>query len=207
MHGGVKWGSEERAGPLPRKLAIIVIANDALELLFTGSALLGAAVLVLVTLAGGARLRPPHLRIQLVERLPLRGARAGDAFLLPMVLGATALFGLGGLFGRAFGLAVVGQLALAVTLGIFGWAFAFAIFATLDRAQSPEPTALRALVGRTATVTVSIDPRLRGTVRLSYDGAFQTLPAVAATRIARGREVQVVAVRGMALAVREMPPP
>jgi membrane protein implicated in regulation of membrane protease activity len=139
--------------------------------------------------------------------LPGHIAHDGDAALMPMALAGVALFGIGGLFGRAAGYLSVGQLITAILLGVFGAAFALAIFGALHRAQSPEPTALRQLIGRTARVTVSIGPTIRGTVRLTYDGSVQTLPAVAATPIARDRDVIVVAVRGMALAVREMPPP
>jgi len=47
----------------------------------------------------------------------------------------------------------------------------------------------------------------RGTVRLTYDGAIQVLPATADNSIARGREVEIIAVHGMAVTVRSLPPP
>ena len=186
---------------------IAPVESDALELLFTGAALLGIVVLLLSSVSGG-RLRL-HLRAQRLPRvrLPGRIAYDGEAALMPIAFGGTALFGIGGLAGRAAGYAGTGQLVMAVLLGIFGAAFALAVFGVFHRAQSPEPTALRDLIGRTGRVTVSIGPAIRGTVRFIYDGSIQTLPAVAAMPIARGQDVIVVAVRGMTIAVREMPPP
>ena len=54
------------AGTLPGKLAITMVANDGLELLFTGFALVGMALLLLSS-AGGTRV---HVRIHLPVRLP-----------------------------------------------------------------------------------------------------------------------------------------
>jgi membrane protein implicated in regulation of membrane protease activity len=185
---------------------IAPVGTDALELLFTGAASFGLVLLLLTSIGGG------HLRVRIRAPLPRpwlsgRAAHDGDAALMPMALAGVALFGIGGLVGRAAGYGSTGQLISATLFGLFGAAFALAIFGALHRAQSPEPTALRQLIGRTARVTVSIGPTIRGTVRLVYDGSVQTLPAIAATPIARGQDVIVVAVRGMALAVREMPPP
>lgn len=187
---------------------IAPVGTDALELLFTGAALLGVTLLLLTGIGGGhlrLRIHAPLPRI----RLPLSRhiAHDGDAALIPLACGSLALSGIGGLAGRAAGYGSIGQLVAATALGLFGAAFALAIFGALHRAQAPEPTALRDLVGRSARVTVSIGPAVRGTVRLTYDGSVQTLPAVAATAIARGRDVVVVAVSGMAVAVREKPPP
>jgi membrane-bound ClpP family serine protease len=42
---------------------------------------------------------------------------------------------------------------------------------------------------------------------LTYDGALQTLAATATTPIARGREVEILGVHGMAVTVRSLPPP
>lgn len=182
--------------------------TDALELLFTGAALLGVTFLLLTSIGGGQLRVRIHIPLRLL-RLPVstRLAHDGDAALIPLACGSLALFGIGGLAGQAAGYGSSGQLVAATLLGLFGAAFALAIFGALHRAQAPEPTALRDLVGRSARVTVSIGPAVRGTVRLTYDGSVQTLPAVAATAIARGRDVVVIAVRGMAVAVREKPPP
>jgi len=186
-----------------------MVANDALELLFTGSALLGAMLLFLSILGGGARLRV-HVPIRM-PYLPfpfVRVVHVDDPSVTPLLLGFLAMFGLGGLFGRvAFRLGAVGQLGAATALGLAGLALAFLIFGSLRRSEAPQPTALQDLVGRPARVTVSIGPGTRGTVRLIYDGAVQILPAVAPTPIARGRDVEIVAVHGMGVAVREMPPP
>jgi len=165
-----------------------------LELIFTGSALLGTALLLLSSVGSGMR-----VRVHLPLRLPHPHVR---------FLRFLAMFGIGGLFGAAaFGFGPLGQSLVALGFGAFGAAVAFGLFAALRRAEGREPTALRELVGRRARVVVSIDPASRGAVTLSYDGAVQTLPAVAATRIPRGQEVEISGVRGLALTVRGVQPP
>src|SRR5207245_11174986 len=101
----------------------------------------------------------------------------------------------------AFGFGPLGQSLVALGFGAFGAAVASGLFATLRRAEGREPTALRELVGRRARVVVSIDPASRGAVTLSYDGAVQTLPAVAATRITDGHEVVIYGERSHARTV------
>ena len=184
---------------------------DALELVFTGSAVLGTALLLLSSIGGGM-----HVRLHLPFRIPvaharvpfLRTARTDDAAGMPMFLGFLAMFGIGGLFGAvAFGLGPMGRTAVALAFGAFGAAVALAIFAALRRAEGREPTALSDLVGRKARVVVSIGERGHGTVVLTYDGAVQALPATARAPIARGREVEILGVHGMAVTVRSLPPP
>lgn len=193
---------------IPGKLAIRAMGESDLELVFTGSALLGTTLLILSNLGVGRhmRLRIPMPRVR--ARLPFpRPTRRDDASALPIVLGFLALFGIGGLLGATGDQGALGQLLIAVGCGAAGATFAFAIFAALGRAEGPRPTALRELIGRRAIVTVSIGAGARGTVRLTYDGAVQILPATAEDSIARGREVEIVAVHGMAVTVRSLPPP
>lgn len=185
------------------------MSADALELVFAGSAVLGTALLLLSSIGSGM-----HMRVHVPVRFPhvrvpfLHITRTEDATALPMLLGFLAMFGIGGLFGEvAFGLDAPGRTAVALVFGALGAGTAFAIFAVLHRAAGPEPTALRDLVGRKARVVVSIGERGRGTVSLVYDGAVQTLPATARTPIPRGDEVEILAVRGMAVTVRSLPPP
>ena len=182
---------------------------DALELVFTGSAVLGTALLLLSSIGGGM-----HVRLHLPFRIPhvripfLRATRTDDATGMPVLLGFLAMFGIGGLFGAvAFGLGPVGRTAVALAFGAFGAGVAFAIFAALRRAEGPEPTSLRDLIGRKARVVVSIGERGHGTVVLTYDGAVQSLPATAPVPIARGHEVEILGVQGMAVTVRSLPPP
>jgi len=179
-------------------------AND-LELVFTSSALLGTTLLILSSLGAGLRIRVRIPRHLFRVRLPFM--RRDDASATPMLLGFLAMFGIGGLLGAALEQDAAGQLLIAVGLGIGGASLAFGIFAALGRAEGHRPTALRELVGRRAVVTVSIGAGARGTVRLTYDGAIQILPATADASIERGREVEIVAVHGMAVTVRSLPPP
>jgi membrane protein implicated in regulation of membrane protease activity len=109
--------------------------------------------------------------------------------------------------GAALAQGAVEQLLIGMGFGVAGASVAAGIFVALGRAEGHRPTSLRELIGRHATVTVSIDPGARGTVRLTYDGAVQILPATADGSIARGREVEIVAVHGMAVTVRSLPPP
>ncbi len=180
-----------------------------LELVFTSSALLGTTLLILSSLGVGRlrlRLRVP-MRLARV-RIPLpRTARRDDASAIPILLGFVAMFGIGGLIGGALQKDTLGQVLIASGVGTIGASVAFGIFAALGRAEGRMPTALRELVGRRAVVTVSIGAGARGTVRLMYDGAIQIIPATAESPVARGREVEIVAVHGMAVTVRSLPPP
>ena len=180
-----------------------------LELVFTGSAVLGTVLLLLSSVGGGVHVRV-HVPIRLLHvHMPfVRVTHADNATAMPMLLGFLAMFGFGGLFGAvAFGFGPVGQTLVALLFGTCGAAVAFAIFAALRRAEGREPTALGELVGRRARVIVSIGERARGTVVLTYDGAVQTLPATAAAPIPRGQVVEILAVQGMGVTVRSLPPP
>ena len=185
------------------------MSAQALELVFTGSAVLGTALLVLSNIGGGM-----HVRLHVPVRLPhvrmpfVHVSHADDATAMPMLLGSLAMFGIGGLFGSvAFGLGPAGQTGVALVFGGVGAGIAFAIFAILRRAEGPEPTRLGELVGRRARVVVSIAPETRGMVSLTYDGAVQTLPAKADVVIPLGRDVEILGVHGMSVTVRGLPPP
>ncbi|TMG43923.1 MAG: hypothetical protein E6H91_15835 [Chloroflexi bacterium] len=185
------------------------MSADVLELVFTGSAVLGTALLLLSSIGGGM-----HVRVHVPMRLPhlhvpfVHVSRADNATGMPMLLGFLAMFGIGGLFGAvAFGLGPIGRMLVAVLFGTCGAAVAFGTFAALRRAEGHEPTALRDLVGRRARVIVSIGERARGTVVLTYDGAVQTLAATASGPIPRGQDVEILAVQGMGVTVRSIPPP
>jgi membrane protein implicated in regulation of membrane protease activity len=181
------------------------MSESDLELVFTSSALLGTTLLILSSLGVGARLRL-HVPMRLF-RVHLPFMRRDDATATPILLGFLAMFGIGGLVGAALELNAVDQLLIGVGFGVAGASTTLGIFAALGRAEGRRPTSLRELIGRHAMVTVSIGPGARGTVRLTYDGAIQILPATADSSIARGREVEIVAVHGMAVTVRSLPPP
>lgn len=180
--------------------------TQALELIFLSSAVLGSVLLLLSSLGPGVHVHVPvhlpHVRVPM-----LRLHSVDNVTLWPMLLGFVAMFGIGGLFGIALGGDAAVQSLLALASGSAAAALVFGIFTALHRAQGREPTALRDLVGRTARVVVSIGRAARGTVQLTYDGAVQTLPAISDSEVIRGQEVVIVAVRGMAVTVRPLPPP
>lgn len=180
------------------------MTREALELIFIGSALFGSAMLLLSSVGPGMHLR---LHVPQIHIPHLHIGHADNATLMPIVLGFLAMFGIGGLFGIALGGDVAVQAVLAFIAGASGAALVMAIFSALHRAQGPQPTALRDLVGRRASVVVSIGQDMRGTVQLSYDGAVQMLPAASDIPIPRGTSVVIVDVRGMAVTVRALPPP
>jgi len=183
------------------------MSESDLELVFTSSALLGTTLLILSSLGLGARLRMRVPIPMCLFRIHLPFTRRDDATATPILLGFLAMFGIGGLVGAALEQNAVDQLLVGVGFGVAGASTTLGIFAALGRAEGRRPTSLRELVGRHATVTVSIGPGARGTVRLTYDGAIQILPATAENSIERGREVEIVAVHGMAVTVRSLPPP
>jgi membrane protein implicated in regulation of membrane protease activity len=181
------------------------MSGSDLELVFTGSAVLGTTLLILSGLGAGTRVRLPIMTALFRVKLPF--LRRDDASATPMLLGFLAMFGIGGLLGAALEQDAFGQLLIAFGFGVAGASVALGIFTALGRAEGRRPTALRELVGRHAIVTVGIGAGARGTVRLTYDGAVQILPATADDPVARGREVEIVAVHGMAVMVRSLPPP
>jgi membrane protein implicated in regulation of membrane protease activity len=182
------------------------MTREALELIFISSALVGSALLLLSSLGSGLHVHlpvhVPHVHLPFVHL-----HTPDDATLWPMVLGFLAMFGIGGLFGIALGGDATLQTALALAAGAAAAVLVFAIFSMLRAAQGREPTALRELVGRTARVIVGMPRDARGTVQLTYDGALQTIPAIAESDVSRGEEVLIVAVRGMAVTIRSLPPP
>ena len=180
--------------------------TQALELIFISSALLGSALLLVSSLAPSVHLHlPVHLPHPHIGALHLHSI--DNATLWPMILGFLAMFGIGGLFGIALGADGAVQSLLGLAAGTAASVLVFAIFSALRRAQGREPTALRDLVGRSARVVVSIGRDMRGAVQLTYDGALQTLPATSDGDVARGQEVTIVAVHGLAVTVRSLPPP
>src|SRR5207247_7423318 len=107
------------------------MSADALELVFTGSAVLGTALLLLSSIGGGT-----HVRVRIPFRVPrirlpfIRRVHTDDATGMPVLLGFLAMFGIGGLFGAvAFGLGPIGQTAVATGFGLAGAGVAFGIFA------------------------------------------------------------------------------
>src|SRR5256885_3863702 len=114
---------------------------DALELVFTGSAVLGTALLLLSSIGAGM-----HVRLGLPFRIPrvglhfLRVTRTDDTTGMPALLGFLAMFGIGGLFGAVvFGLGPARQTAGALAFGAFGAGRAPSILALLRSALRDEP--------------------------------------------------------------------
>src|SRR5438093_1375553 len=129
------------------------MSADALELVFTGSAVLGTALLLLSSIGGGM-----HVRLHLPVRLPhlrlrfLRTTRTDDATAMPVLLGFLAMFGIGGLFGAAaFGLGPAGRTVVALAFGAFGAGVGFAIFAALRRAGTRRLSSLVPAEAKSAT--------------------------------------------------------
>jgi membrane protein implicated in regulation of membrane protease activity len=179
------------------------VSGQELELVFTSAAVLGAGLLILSSAGTGM-----HVRVHVPLRVPHpRPSRSDNATAMPIVLGFVAMFGIGGLFANQLALATIAQVMVALAFGAVGGAVAFAIFAALGRAEGTQPTALRDLIGRRARVSGAIPAGGRGTVSLAYDGAVHTLPASAAEAVARGADVEIVNVHGLAVVVRSIPPP
>ncbi len=184
------------------------MTREALELIFISSALLGSALLLISSVGAGLHM-PVHMPVHL-PHLHLASVHLhtpDDATVWPMILGFLAMFGIGGLFGISSGADAAAQTLLALASGAAAATLVFVIFSALHAAQGRQPTALRDLVGRSARVVIGMARDARGTVQLTYDGAVQTLPAVSESDVSRGEEVLIVAVRGMAVTIRSLPPP
>src|SRR5205823_9155181 len=113
------------------------MSADALERVFTGSAVLGTALLLLSSIGGGM-----HVRLHLPVRLPhlrlrfLRTRRTDDATAMPVLLGFLAMFGIGGLLAApVFGVGPPGRSPVAFPFGPSAAAVGFGIFAALRQAE------------------------------------------------------------------------
>ena len=134
------------------------------------------------------------------------GFDIGGASITPILLGFVGMFGAGGLFATQVLSVHSGQAALiGVAAGLGGAGLAGGLFGMLRRSESAEPFKLADLVGQTAFVAVGVPAGRFGTVIVRAEGQTHQFAATADVDIAAGRTVDIIAVAGTGLIVRDIP--
>ena len=136
------------------------------------------------------------------------GFDIGGVSLMPLLLGFVSMFGVGGLFATQVLGVHAGQAAIIGTIGgAIGFGIVFVMFTLLRRSEGTNPFSTSSLVGRTASVSVSIPAGRFGTVLVKAEGQTHEFSATAATDIPSGTPVTVTATAGTGLVVAPLAPP
>ena len=136
------------------------------------------------------------------------GFDIGGVSLMPLLLGFVSMFGVGGLFATQVLGVHAGQAAIIGTIGgLIGFGIVFVMFTLLRRSEGTNPFSTSSLVGRTASVSVSIPAGRFGTVLVKAEGQTHEFSATAATDIPTGTPVTVTATAGTGLVVAPLAPP
>jgi membrane-bound ClpP family serine protease len=136
------------------------------------------------------------------------GFDIGGVSLMPLLLGFVSMFGVGGLFATQVLGVHAGQAAIIGTIGgLIGFGIVFVMFTVLRRSEGTNPFSTSSLVGRTASVSVSIPAGRFGTVLVKAEGQTHEFSATASTDIPTGTPVTVTATAGTGLVVTPLAPP
>jgi len=136
------------------------------------------------------------------------GFDIGGVSLMPLLLGFVSMFGVGGLFATQVLGVHAGPAAIVGTIGgVIGFGIVFVMFTVLRRSEGTNPFSTSSLVGRTASVSVSIPAGRFGTVLVKAEGQTHEFSATASTDIASGTPVTVTATAGTGLVVAPLAPP
>jgi membrane-bound ClpP family serine protease len=135
------------------------------------------------------------------------GFDIGGVSLMPLLLGFVSMFGVGGLFAtQVLGLHA-GPAAIVGTIGgMIGFGIVFVMFSVLRRSEGANPFSTSSLVGRPASVSVSIPAGRFGTVLVKAEGQTHEFSATASVDIATGTPVTVTGTAGTGLIVAPIAP-
>jgi membrane-bound ClpP family serine protease len=170
------------------------------DLIFVVCTLIGGGLLLITVLVDdilGGVLDALHI-----------GFDIGGVSLMPLLLGFVSMFGVGGLFATQVLGVHAGQAAIIGTIGgLIGFGIVFVMFTLLRRSEGTNPFSTSSLVGRTASVSVSIPAGRFGSVLVKAEGQTHEFSATAATDIPSGTPVTVTATAGTGLVVAPLAPP
>jgi membrane-bound ClpP family serine protease len=128
--------------------------------------------------------------------------------LMPLLLGFVSMFGVGGLFGTQVLDLHAGPAAVVGTIGgVIGFGIVFVMFSLLRRSEGANPFSTSSLVGRQASVSVSIPAGRFGTVLVKAEGQTHEFSATSAVDIATGIPVRVTGTTGTGLIVAPLVAP
>jgi membrane-bound ClpP family serine protease len=136
------------------------------------------------------------------------GFDIGGVSLMPLLLGFVSMFGVGGLFATQVLGVHAGPAAIVGTVGgLIGFGIVFVMFSVLRRSEGANPFSTSSLVGRTASVAVSIPAGRFGSVLVKAEGQTHEFSATASIDIPSGTPVTVTATAGTGLVVAPLAPP
>ncbi|HXU85097.1 MAG TPA: hypothetical protein VN773_04770 [Verrucomicrobiae bacterium] len=136
------------------------------------------------------------------------GFDIGGVSLMPLLLGFVSMFGVGGLFATQVLGVHAGQAAIIGTIGgLIGFGIVFVMFTVLRRSEGANPFSTSSLVGRNASVAVSIPAGRFGSVLVKAEGQTHEFSATAAVDIPAGSAVTVTGTAGTGLVVAPLAPP
>jgi membrane protein implicated in regulation of membrane protease activity len=136
------------------------------------------------------------------------GVDIGGVSLMPLLLGFVSMFGVGGLFGtQVLGLHA-GPAAIVGTIGgVIGFLIVFVMFSVLRRSEGANPFSTSSLVGRPASVSVSIPAGRFGSVLVKAEGQTHEFSATASIDLPTGTPVTITGTAGTGLIVAPIQTP
>jgi len=135
------------------------------------------------------------------------GFDIGGVSLMPLLLGFVSMFGVGGLFATQVLDLHAGPAAIVGTVGgVIGFGIVFVMFTLLRRSEGTNPFSTSTLVGRHASVSVSIPAGRFGSVLVKAEGQTHEFSATAAIDIGVGTAVTVTGTAGTGLVVAPLAP-
>jgi len=136
------------------------------------------------------------------------GFDIGGVSLMPLLLGFVSMFGVGGLFATQVLGIHAGQAAIVGTVsGAIGFGIVYGMFTALRRSEGSNPFSTATLVGRQASVAVSIPAGRFGSVWVKAEGQTHEFSATAAVDIPAGTAVTVTGTAGTGLVVAPLTQP
>lgn len=164
------------------------------DLVFIVCALVGGALLLITIvfddLLGG-----------IFDALHL-GFDIGGTSLAPLLIAFIAMFGVGGLFGTQLldvhggPAAIIGAISGSIGVGIV-----YLMFSTFRRAEGTSPFTLRSLIGRDASVAITIPAGRTGAILVHAEGQTHQYPATSTQEVPAGSVVRITAEAGGTLVV------
>ena len=170
------------------------------DLIFVVCTLIGGGLLLITVLVDdilGGVLDALHI-----------GFDIGGVSLMPLLLGFVSMFGVGGLFATQVLGYHAGPAALIGTIGgVIGFLIVFVMFTVLRRSEGANPFSTSSLVGKAASVSVSIPAGRFGSVLVKAEGQTHEFSATAAVDIPAGTAVTVTGTAGTGLLVAPLAQP
>ena len=170
------------------------------DLIFVVCTLIGGGLLLITVLVDdilGGVLDALHI-----------GFDIGGVSLMPLLLGFVSMFGVGGLFATQVLGYHAGPAAVVGTIGgVIGFGIVFVMFTVLRRSEGANPFSTSTLVGRVASVAVSIPAGRFGSVLVKAEGQTHEFSATAAVDIPTGTAVTITGTAGTGLLVAPLAAP